>query len=128
MLMAILMLWGSGCVLSFGTHLSAFGFWRIMDGAAVMCCTPREIPTWRFMHGALLGVYHGRITVGTRIGIFPRKRGLKEDIFIKTYLMVTFITKTAPLLQSSLDSTLGKSHPVTLSKSVVLVTLCSILI
>jgi hypothetical protein len=25
------------------------------------------------------------ITVGTRIGIFSRKRGLKRDIFIKTY-------------------------------------------
>jgi hypothetical protein len=76
MRMAILMLWGSGCVLSFRTHLYAFGFWRIMDGAVIMYCY-RERYHGGFMHGGFIWAFTtGRIIiVGTRIGIFRGKGG-----------------------------------------------------
>ena len=91
MRMAILMLWGSGCSsfrnTSLCIQLLAYHGW-----AVIMCCTARDTMAVLCM-AALFGRFTtGRIiTVGTRIGIFPRKRRLKGDILSRHILMVTFI-------------------------------------
>lgn len=86
MLMVILMLWGSGCVLSFRTHLYAFGFWRIMDGAVITCCY-RERYHGGFMHGGFVwafyyGTYHHSRYANRD---FSEETEVKRGYFIKTY-------------------------------------------
>ena len=89
MRMAILMLWGSGCSsfrnTSLCIQLLAYHGW-----AVIMCCTARDtmaVLCMAALFGRLPRTYHSRYANRDS----SRNRGLKGDIFIKTYLMVTFI-------------------------------------